>query len=77
MSFDIYMRLTERLSGLVCDPQPSTRAHLTMLGTSNDRYGEPYFTDGGIYSSLMAQSGHSERTPKYPQLVSFIGQTSL
>jgi patatin-like phospholipase/acyl hydrolase len=46
------------------------------FGAFYDQYGDPYLTDGSIYSSLISQAGHSEGGHKYPQLVSFIGQTN-
>jgi hypothetical protein len=46
-----------------------------MTGIRENRYEDPYLTDGGIYNSLIAQCP-SQDGPKYPQLVSFIGQTN-
>jgi hypothetical protein len=49
---------------------------LTHIGWAKDPYsGRPVLEDSGAYASLMADAG-SEALIKYPQLVSFIGQTS-
>ncbi|KAE8448014.1 hypothetical protein EG329_009937 [Mollisiaceae sp. DMI_Dod_QoI] len=47
----------------------------TWFGIGINRHEQPFLTDGGIYSSLIAQSPARDST-KTPQLVSFIGQTN-
>jgi hypothetical protein len=44
-------------------------------GISKNRSHDPCLLDGGIYNSLIAQCPFQDG-PKYPQLVSFIGQTN-
>ena len=46
-----------------------------MTGIGRNKNGQPFFTDGGIYNSLIAECPSQDGT-KYPQLVSFIGQTN-
>lgn len=47
----------------------------TWFGIGKERRGLAFLTDGGIYQSLMARS-HVDGVTKYPQLVSFIGETN-
>jgi len=59
-------------------PQNSTRLTAycpTCIGISENRSHDPCLLDGGIYNSLIAQCPFQDG-PKYPQLVSFIGQTN-
>lgn len=53
--------------------QPLTRCPSTGIGRNRD--GQPFLTDGGIYNSLVAGCPGQDGV-KYPQLVSFIGQTN-
>ena len=47
----------------------------TWFGIGHSRTGEPIFEDYGLYATLMVESLSEARTVRYPQLVSFIGQT--
>jgi hypothetical protein len=83
------MQPTSRQHGLVSlpHPQPLSRLknrehkricnspHGSAAGISKNRSHQPCLLDGGIYNSLVAQCPFHDG-PKYPQLVSFIGQTN-
>lgn len=47
----------------------------TWFGVTRDAYNRPFFQDQGRYASVMAESNTGEHQSRYPQLVSFIGQT--
>lgn len=47
----------------------------TWFGLSRDYLDRPVFQDYGRYSAIMADSNSGEYKFRYPQLVSFIGQT--
>lgn len=47
----------------------------TWFGVSRNRAGEPVFEDYERYATLMAESPSLVPRVRYPQLVSFIGQT--
>jgi hypothetical protein len=50
---------------------------LTCIGWSRDTYNHrPILEDHGAYASLMADNAGADAVTKYPQLVSFVGQTS-
>ncbi|KAF2461117.1 hypothetical protein BDY21DRAFT_297819 [Lineolata rhizophorae] len=62
------------------DPHIQQAMHMsdedtTWFGVSRDATGSPIFQDHGRYSTLMADSASFEHRVRYPQLVSFIGQT--
>ncbi|KAF2134377.1 hypothetical protein P153DRAFT_402048 [Dothidotthia symphoricarpi CBS 119687] len=47
----------------------------TWFGLARDNQNRPIFQDYGRYSAIMADSNSGEYKLRYPQLVSFIGQT--
>ncbi|PVI02430.1 hypothetical protein DM02DRAFT_701953 [Periconia macrospinosa] len=47
----------------------------TWFGLARDTHNKPFFQDYGRYASIMADSNTVEHQSRYPQLVSFIGQT--
>ena len=47
----------------------------TWFGIGRSRTGDPIFEDHGLYAALMVESLSEAHTVRYPQLVSFIGQT--
>ncbi|CAO2647539.1 Nn.00g084610.m01.CDS01 [Neocucurbitaria sp. VM-36] len=47
----------------------------TWFGLAKDNQGRSTFEDYGRYSAIMADSNTGEHESRYPQLVSFIGQT--
>lgn len=47
----------------------------TWFGLARDKENRPIFQDYGRYSTIMADSNSGEYKFRYPQLVSFIGQT--
>ena len=47
----------------------------TWFGIGRDQADDPVFEDYGQYASLMAESLSEAHKVRYPQLVSFIGQT--
>ncbi len=47
----------------------------TWFGLARDAQNRPIFRDYGRYSTIMADSNTGEFKSRYPQLVSFIGQT--
>jgi len=46
------------------------------FGVRKDRHGRSKFEDTGRYASLMVESGRYGASNRFPQLVSFIGETS-
>ena len=46
------------------------------VGWSKDEANRPVLEDFGAYVSLMAESTRDHIDAKYPQLVSFVGETS-
>jgi hypothetical protein len=46
------------------------------IGWAKDNNNVPVLEDFGAYVSLMAESTRDSFLPKYPQLVSFAGETS-
>jgi energy-coupling factor transporter ATP-binding protein EcfA2 len=62
------------------DPETQSRMHIededaTWFGIGRDGANRPIFQDYGRYATLMANSATGEHAARYPQLVSFIGQT--
>jgi hypothetical protein len=62
------------------DPEIQSRMHIededaTWFGIGRDGANRPIFQDYGRYATLMANSSTGEHAARYPQLVSFIGQT--
>jgi hypothetical protein len=47
------------------------------FGVKKDRKGGSKFEDTGRYANLMTESGQFSTTARYPQLVAFIGDTSM
>lgn len=47
----------------------------TWFGIARDTANLPIFQDYGRYGTIMSESQTSENNVRYPQLVSFIGQT--
>jgi hypothetical protein len=47
----------------------------TWFGLTKDKDNQSMFEDYGRYSTIMADSNNGEHRSRYPQLVSFIGQT--
>jgi len=47
----------------------------TWFGLTRDKENRSTFEDYGRYSAIMAESNNGEHQFRYPQLVSFIGQT--
>lgn len=61
-----------------CDP-PNAREHTDIsaprFGVARDQNDQPIFRDYGRYATIMADSTTGAHKLRYPQLVSFIGQT--
>jgi energy-coupling factor transporter ATP-binding protein EcfA2 len=62
------------------DPGQQQNLHIededtTWFGLGRDNPSRPVFQDYGRYSAIMADSNSGEYKFRYPQLVSFIGQT--
>jgi energy-coupling factor transporter ATP-binding protein EcfA2 len=62
------------------NPEIQARMHMededtTWFGIARDSANVPMFQDYGRYATLMANSSSGEIITRYPQLVSFIGQT--
>lgn len=76
-------RVVERLRGILepeRTPEQQQELHrsdedTTWFGIARDSANLPIFQDYERYASIMAQSRTSEVNVRYPQLVSFIGQT--
>jgi len=47
----------------------------TWFGVARDSSGQPIFQDYGRYAAIMADSNTGEHQLRFPELVSFIGQT--
>ena len=47
----------------------------TWFGIEKDFNGHPYFQDHGRFAALMADTKQPNAGVRYPQLVSFVGQT--
>lgn len=76
---DIYERLVPILEPSD-DVSELMRLHVedqdtTWFGVEKDETGEPNFLDHGRYNALMAETKQPNTGPRYPQLVSFVGQT--
>ncbi|OCL08081.1 hypothetical protein AOQ84DRAFT_293846 [Glonium stellatum] len=48
----------------------------TWFGITRDPTGRPFFADYGTYARIMTASTRSESAVRFPQLVSFVGQTN-
>ena len=62
------------------DTEELSRLHLededtTWFGIEKDAGGQPIFQDYGRYPALMAETKQPNGGVRYPQLVSFVGQT--
>lgn len=49
--------------------------HTTWFGVARDSSGQPIFQDFGRYAAIMSDSNSGEHQLRFPELVSFIGQT--
>ena len=49
----------------------------TWFGLERDASGEPILAEYRRYAAIMAQSSEDHDSPRYPALVSFIGQTGM
>ena len=47
----------------------------TWFGIEKNQSRQPIFQDYGRYAALMADTKQPNASPRYPQLVSFVGQT--
>ena len=76
-------QIYERLKAIL---QPSEDTHVlsqlhiededtTWFGIEKDGSGAPIFQDCGRYAALMAETKQPNSGVRYPQLVSFVGQT--
>ncbi|KAK5360276.1 hypothetical protein LTS13_010366 [Exophiala xenobiotica] len=73
----------ERLKNILqppSDAQELTQLHIededtTWFGIEKDVGGQPIFQDHGRYAALMAETKQPGTSVRYPQLVSFVGQT--
>ena len=73
----------DRLKTIFEPPEDSnelSRLHIededtTWFGVEKDSGGRPMFQDYGRYAALMAETKQPSSGVRYPQLVSFIGQT--
>ena len=62
------------------DPEELSRLHVedgdtAWFGVEKDATGQPIFYDYGRYAALMAETKQPNANVRYPQLVSFVGQT--
>lgn len=77
------LRVVSRLRNILepsSDPQAQRALHrddedTTWFGIGRNGSNDPVFQDYGRYAAIMADSLPPERFTRYPQLVSFIGQT--
>lgn len=77
------LRVVSRLRNILepsLDPHAQRALHrvdedTTWFGIGRNGSNDPVFQDYGRYATIMADSLPSERLSRYPQLVSFIGQT--
>ena len=75
----------ERLKVILDPPEDAyelSRLHLedestTWFGVEKDQNGRPIFQDYGRYAALMADTRQPNASVRYPQLVSFVGQTGM
>jgi energy-coupling factor transporter ATP-binding protein EcfA2 len=75
--------IVKRLQGILTPPQEHTEQQIlhmededtTWFGMVRNSQNSPAFQDYGRYSAIMADSNSGEYKSRYPQLVSFIGQT--
>lgn len=76
---DVYKRLKT-----ILDPPADSRElgrlhqqdeNTTWFGIEKDSSGQPVFQDYGRYAALMADTKQPNSGIRYPQLVSFVGQT--
>ena len=75
--------IVKRLKDILTPPQDHNEQqtlHIddedtTWFGLARDNQNRPVFQDYGRYSAIMADSSGGEHKHRYPQLVSFIGQT--
>jgi hypothetical protein len=58
------------------DEDALAEADCRMVGITRDANGRPFLEDWETFSSLMDRSPGGTYLHKYPQLVSFVGQTS-
>lgn len=73
----------ERLKAILDPPEDVaelSRLHqadeiTTWFGIEKDQSGKPIFQDYGRYATLMADTRQPNASIRYPQLVSFVGQT--
>lgn len=49
----------------------------TWFGVEKDSFGKPSFQDYGRYAALMAQTKQPKMILRFPQLISFVGQTGM
>lgn len=77
------LRIVKRLKEILTpssDPQEQHTLHLededtTWFGIARDSDNQPIFQDYGRYATIIANSSTGEFKVRYPQLISFIGQT--
>ena len=77
------LRIVERLRGILepsSNPEDQRALHkidedTTWFGIGRNASHDPIFQDYGRYVTIMADSLTADRDVRYPQLVSFIGQT--
>lgn len=75
----------ERLKAILDPPEDVSelsRLHqkdeaTTWFGIEKDQFGQPIFQDYGRYAALMADTKQPNAGMRYPQLVSFVGQTGM
>ena len=75
----------ERLKVILDPPEDASelsRLHqedesTTWFGIEKDQHGQPIFQDHGRYAALMADTKQPNSGLRYPQLVSFVGQTGM
>jgi hypothetical protein len=75
----------ERLKAILDPPEDVlelSRLHredesTTWFGIEKDHSGQPIFQDYGRYAALMADTKQPNANMRYPQLVSFVGQTGM
>lgn len=75
--------IVKRLKDILTPPKEHSEQQLlhvededtTWFGLARDNQNRPLFQDYGRYSAIMADSNSGDYKFRYPQLVSFIGQT--
>lgn len=75
----IKQRMTESMAEPV-DELDETRQHqededTTWFALDKDERGEPRLSDFKRYATIMMDCGQTAKGPRYPRLVSFIGET--